>query len=157
MKNHSTVTCSNSAPPHCQQRTPSGRRCRLPVSDRDSGLCFKHATSQKKARGLASHSLRPDAYLGNLAARLIGDTTEFTSAIPINRTLGEILKLLAEDEISPRRAAVMVYTCNLLLRTLPVIDRENGMDDEEHADNSGPVVIWDVCDPDGDVPEKKPA
>jgi hypothetical protein len=117
---------------HCQQRTPSGRRCRMPVSD--SGLCLKHA-AQKKARDTSS-----------LAARLIGDTEEFTSAVPINRTLGEILKLLARDEIAPRRAAVMAYTCNLLLRTLPAIDRElNPVDDD-------PQIIIDLPRPDRSEP-----
>src|SRR6266478_7645991 len=38
----STIT-STSVLPHCQQRTASGRRCRMAVSDPDSGLCSKHA------------------------------------------------------------------------------------------------------------------
>jgi hypothetical protein len=99
--------------PHCSARTPSGRRCRMAISDTASSLCFKHAAQHKKDRDAAS-----------IAARLIGDTEEFTSAVTINRSLGELYKLLARDEIAPRRAAVMAYTCNLLLRTLPAIDRE---------------------------------
>jgi hypothetical protein len=55
---------------------------------------------------------------------LIGDTQEFTSAVAINRSLGELYKLLARDEIAPRRAAVMAYTGSLLLRTLPSIEHE---------------------------------
>ncbi|PYT60774.1 MAG: hypothetical protein DMG35_10560 [Acidobacteria bacterium] len=85
----------------------------MPVSDPASGLCFKHAADQKKDRNAA-----------NLASKLIGDTEEFTSAVTINHSLGELYKLLARDEISPRRAAVMAYTGSLLLRTLPAIDRE---------------------------------
>src|SRR6266478_3984400 len=38
----STITAT-SVMPHCQQRTASGRRCRMAVSDPDSGLCSKHA------------------------------------------------------------------------------------------------------------------
>jgi hypothetical protein len=85
----------------------------MPVSDPASGLCYRHADQLKKDRDAA-----------NVAAALIGDTQEFTSAVAINRSLGELYKLLARDEIAPRRAAVMAYTCNLLLRTLPAIDRE---------------------------------
>jgi hypothetical protein len=104
---------------HCQHRAASGRRfCRTPISDPASGLCFKHAAAQKKDRDAA-----------HIAAKLIGNTEEFTSAVTINRSLGELYKLLARDEIAPRRA-VMAYTCNLLLRTLPAIDRELNPPDE---------------------------
>jgi hypothetical protein len=47
-----------------------------------------------------------------------------SSTAPINRSLGELYKLLARDEIAPRRAAVMAYTGSLLLRTLPAIEHE---------------------------------
>jgi hypothetical protein len=113
MNPDTTITISNSVVPHCQQRTASGRRCRMPVSDPESRLCFKHAAAQKKDRDAA-----------NLAATLIGDTEEFTSAVAINRSLGELYKLLARDEIAPRRAAVMAYTGSLLLRTLPAFEHE---------------------------------
>jgi hypothetical protein len=123
-------TTSDSAPSHCRQRTPSGRRCRMPASDPESGLCFKHAAGQKKDRDCA-----------NLASKLIGDTEEFTSAVTINRSLGELYKLLARDEIAPRRAAVMAYTGSLLLRTLPAIDRELHPPDAEQQ------IIWDLPRP----------
>jgi hypothetical protein len=94
----------------------------MAVSDPASGLCFKHALQQKKDL--------------NVAAKLIGDTEEFTSAVTINHSLGELYKLLARDEIHPRRAAVMAYTCNLLLRTITVIAQEEA---------SKPVeIIWDI-------------
>lgn len=112
---------------HCSARTPSGRRCRMALSDLASGLCFRHAAEQKKDRDAA-----------NVAARLIGDTQEFTSAVTINRSLGELYKLLARDEIAPRRGAVMAYTCSLLLRTLPAIEHEL-----HHQPESGQQIIWD--------------
>src|ERR1700757_4082309 len=89
--------------PHCQHRSRKGR-CRELVSDIASDLCSNHAAQLKKEQDAA-----------NVAARLIGDTEEFTSGVAINRSLGELYKLLARDEIPPRRAAVMAYTCNLLL------------------------------------------
>jgi hypothetical protein len=105
----------------------------LPVADPESGLCFKHAADQKKLRDSA-----------NLAAKLIGDTEEFTSAVTINRSLGELYKLLARDEIAPRRAAVMAYTANLLLRTLPAIEHELA------PDSGGPDIIIDMPSPNRD-------
>src|SRR5215831_14116207 len=59
--------------------------------------------------------------------------------VAINRSLGELYKLLARDEIAPRRAAVMAYTCSLLLRTLPALDRELHTSPQE--DNT---VVFDI-------------
>jgi hypothetical protein len=116
---------------HCQHRSASGRRfCRMPISDPESGLCPRHAAALKKQRDCA-----------DLAAKLIGATEEFTSAVTINHSLGELYKLLARDEISPRRAAVMAYTGSLLLRTLPAIDRELHPPDAEQQ------IIWDLPRP----------
>jgi len=131
--NHATSpetpnSCIDSQFPRCQHRTRKGR-CRELASDPASALCFKHAADLKKERDAA-----------NIAARLIGDTQEFTSAVAINRSLGELYKLLAHDEIAPRRAAVMAYTCNLLLHTLPAIDRELHPPQDKHNQ----VLIMDI-------------
>jgi hypothetical protein len=128
----STVTL-NSVLPHCQHRTASGRRCRMAVSDPDSGLCRKHA---------AEHQQQLDQ--ADFSAALIGDVQEFRSASDINHSLGELFKLQARNQISPRRAAVMAFTCNLLLRTLPAIEREN--------ESKGVQIIWDLPRPDRSEP-----
>lgn len=99
--------------PRCSHRVRAGRYCRLPVLDEKSGLCFRHA------------SLRfQEADSGDLSAELVCGIDEFRSPRDINHVLGELYKLLAANKISPRRGAVMAYTCNLLLRTLPAIDRQ---------------------------------
>ena len=108
--------------PHCQQRTASGRRCRMAVSDPGSGLCSRHAAERQKGLDQA-----------DLSASLIGDVQEFLSAADINHSLGELYKLQARNQITPRRAAVMAYTCNLLLRTLPAIARGSGLQPKEQA------------------------
>ena len=131
------VNDTNSAPLHCQYRTASGRRCRLPavagmaVSDPHSGLCHKHAAERQQNLDQA-----------DLAAALIGDIEEFRSAADINHSLGELYKLQARNKITPRRAAVMAYTANLLLRTLPAIYAEEGA-----AQDDGPMVIPDLPRP----------
>ena len=125
------VTDSSSAPLHCQYRTASGRRCRMAVSDPHSGLCHKHAAERQQNLDQA-----------DLAAALIGDIEEFRSAADINHSLGELYKLQARNKITPRRAAVMAYTANLLLRTLPAIYAEEGA-----AQDDGLMVIPDLPRP----------
>ena len=109
----------------CHHRTVSGRRCRLRVLNAQSHLCFRHAQLRQKKRHAA-----------DLAGDLAGQLTEFTTAADLNTFLSRLLLLQAHDRIAPRRAAVMAYTCNLLLRTLPAIYQETHGDD--HV-----TVIWD--------------
>jgi hypothetical protein len=126
----STIT-SDSPHLHCQHRTASARRCRMAVSEPDSGLCSRHAALLQK-----------DLDQADLAASLIGDIQEFRSAADINHSLGELYKLQARNKITPRRAAVMAYTANLLLRTLPAIEHEtNPVGDEPQQ------IIFDMPRP----------
>ena len=113
--------------PHCSARTPSGRRCRMAISDPKSGLCFRHAAVRLKESS------------GDSSEALVCGIKEFNSAVDINYVLGELYKLLAADRISPRRGTVMAYTCNLLLRTLPAI--------EEELQLGEPQIIFDLPRP----------
>jgi|ERR1700687_460951 len=92
----------------------------MAISDSDSGLCSKRAALLQK-----------DLDQADLAASLIGDIQEFRSAADINHSLDELYKLQARNKITPRRAAVMAYTANLLLRTLPAIALETNRQGEE--------------------------
>jgi hypothetical protein len=85
----------------------------MAISDPDSGFCAKHGAERLR-----------DLDQADLAAVLIGDIQEFRDAVTINHSLGELYKLQARNKITPRRAAVMAYTANLLLRTLPAIALE---------------------------------
>jgi hypothetical protein len=105
----------------------------MAVSDLDSGLCFKHAADLQRELDQA-----------DVAASLIGNVEEFRSAADINHSLGELYKLQARNKITPRRAAVMAFTCSLLLRTLPAIEREANQHDD------GPRIIIDMPEPDRD-------
>ncbi len=109
-------------------RTSTGRRCRLRVVDPHAGLCFRHA--QLRLEHLEIPDLSPD---------LVGSLTGFTSAADINQVLSKLLILLSQNRVSPRRAAVIAYISNLLLRTLPAI---------EHESDEDTVVVWDVPRPD---------
>jgi len=116
----------------CHHRTATGRRCRLLVLE-NSSLCFRHAALRD------TPSIDPD--LSATFAQL----SEFRSAVPINDFLSKLLSLLVQNRVSTRRAAVLAYITNQLLRTLPAIDRElNPKEDPDQPIN----IIWDVPRPD---------
>ena len=97
----------------CAHRTAGGRQCRLPVSDPRSGLCPQHRAEQQQIEA-ADHYLH-----------LTTKFQYFQTAQGINFSLGNLYQLLAQNRISPRRAAVLAYINSLLLRTLPQIDAAN--------------------------------
>src|SRR5438445_8589634 len=110
-----TATIANSSPLNdshvltaspeggCKHHTRNGR-CRMPVADPFTSLCAEHARRQQKRDKAA-----------DLSAELVAGLTEFKSALPINEFLSRLLLFQAQDRISPRRASVMAFTCNLLL------------------------------------------
>jgi hypothetical protein len=120
----------------CQHRTPSGRRCKQPVEAPGKLLCYTHLIELKKS----------DVF--NLKNPLLIDSQGFQTAQGINYALGNLYRLLANNCVSPRRAAVLAYINSLLLRTLPAIDAEYDANNEA-----------DITDPDASeeaTPESAP-
>ena len=109
-------TINNSA--RCQHFYPNGRRCRL-SSTTHPNFCSTHAP-------LPQNQPAPE-----IASLLTADLTDFTSAVQINDFLARLLLLLAQDKISTRRAAVLAYITNQLLRTLPAIAKEDGPENSQ--------------------------
>ena len=111
----------------CSFRFPNGKRCRLLIVDPAFTLCFQHAKLKLDHRELA-----------DLSADLIGDDlTELRTAEQINCFLTRVVRLLAQNRISPRRAAVLTYATSLLLRSVVAMDRQASDGDE------CPQIIWD--------------
>ena len=106
-----STSINNSA--RCAHRFANSKRCRLYVTTLDSSYCSTHAQLPQNQQDSPETS-----------AVLTADLKEFRSAIPINEFLARLLLLLAENKISARRAAVLAYITNQLLRTLPAIDHE---------------------------------
>src|SRR6202158_4116287 len=96
----------------CSHRDPKGRQCRALALDRRSGLCPRHLAEQQQE--LAADHFR------HLTTRC----QFFQTAQGINYSLMNLYQLLAQNRISPRRAAVLSYISSLLLRTLPQIEDE---------------------------------
>ena len=123
-------------PARCGHRFANGARCRLPVRDPDSLFCPRHAKLPQNHREPA-----------DLAASLTAGLSEFNSAVPINDFLSLLLLLLSQNRISPRRAAVLAYITNQLLRTLSAMEKEAENDDPK---NIAPKIIWDIPRPERD-------
>ena len=102
----------------CRRRTRANGRCRLPVQDPATGLCFKHA-------GLGTTAANSDADRADLSPDLFGEVVPaFRSAEEINATLAHLVVLVAQGRISSRRAAVITYALSLILRGVLVIDKK---------------------------------
>jgi hypothetical protein len=119
----------------CRHFFPGGRRCRLSLSSHSRFYCRSHA-----------HLQPPAGAVVDLSGELMAGVQKLTSASDINKFLSKILILLAQDRISPRRASVLAYTCNLLFRTLPAIEREQHPKRVKHYDDL--PVVWDIPGPD---------
>ena len=114
----------------CIHLFPNGRRCRL-YATANPNFCPAHAPLPAN---------QPDA--AEIASTLTINLDDFTSAAQINDFLSRLLLLLAQDKISTRRAAVLAYITNQLLRTLPAIAKE---------ENAEPTqIIFDMPGPDRD-------
>ena len=140
--------------PRCQYHTPSGRRCRFPVSDTRSPHCLRHASRlAPTSRGLAPtardlaqpRSAAPAALDDGLISALPADPAAFKSPSQINDFLSALLVHLAQNRISARRAAVLAYITNQLLRTLPAIEKE--LEAQSPEDAPGTKVILDLPRP----------
>lgn len=104
-------SASDFTPERCQHRTPTGRQCRSLVAGPNSSFCAAHAASEPADSEDFNAVLTAKAY-------------SFQNAHGINYSLGVLYTLLAQGRISPRRASVLAYISNLLLRTLPAIDND---------------------------------
>jgi hypothetical protein len=116
-----SIPINNSA--RCNHRFPNGMRCRL-IGFGSQPFCPKHAQP--------AVACQPDP--AEIASTLTTGLNDFTSAAQINDFLSRLLLLLAQDKISTRRAAVLAYITNQILRTLPAIAKE------ENAQPTGIIV-----------------
>ena len=117
-----TVAKRTQIPPRgftrCRAENRSGSRCRRHAEA--NGLCPRHAVQFTTAGSPEDR---------DLSAYFSCPTNEFNSAVQINAFLSTVAHLVVKNEISARRAAVLAYITNQLLRTLPEIDRETGADE----------------------------
>jgi hypothetical protein len=118
-------------PQRCQFLFADGRRCRQPRSAPDSDLCISHAHS---GCGLYLQSATTKAGLYWQPSREASEPTEaidltppsgdFSTATEVNRALGKVFVLLAQNRIPRRNAVALGYLAQLILRTVPAVKEE---------------------------------
>ena len=120
----SPETQSNAAEPasgsRCQHRYQNGKRCRLPGSAPQLGLCPRHFR-QRLASGRAAYDDFAD-----LSADLLPNGADFSSAGDLREYLLRLLILMTEGRVSPRRASILAYVTTQLLHTHVAAEKEAG-------------------------------
>lgn len=119
----------------CQHRYKNGKRCRLPGSESQLGLCPSHFR-QRIAAGLP-----PTDDSSDLSTELLRGI-EFSSAEDLCEFLTRLLTQMAKGRVSPRRASVLAYITSQLLHSHVAAEKEAG---EE------PQILFDLPRPQRDV------
>jgi hypothetical protein len=125
---------NNSA--RCSYRFPNGMRCRL-IGFAGQPFCPKHTQPA---------TAPPQPTSAEIASTLTNNLDDFTSAEQINTFLSRLLLLLAKDQISTRRAAVLTYIASQLLRSVRAILAEEKREPTQ--------IIFDEPRPERDLPDR---
>jgi hypothetical protein len=145
MEQHTQDTVSpepNASPesstPHHRQRCRARRRdrkqCRLFVQDPATGLCARHAACAQRDAATIDDST-------NISLDLLDSQMgALDSTHAINIVLTNVVIMLAQGRISPRRASVITFALSLMLRSVVVMDRK--------AASTPPEIIFDAPGPD---------
>jgi hypothetical protein len=104
-------------PYRCQFLSSIGRQCRMPRSAHHRTLCVNHAKKEEDRRS----ETQPDKRVARELASLSG---EFKTAIDVNHVLGKLFALVAQRRIPRRDAVALAYIAQLLLQSLPAVQRE---------------------------------
>ncbi|MGB7282033.1 MAG: hypothetical protein WBE13_07225 [Candidatus Acidiferrum sp.] len=126
----------------CRARRRDRKQCRLFAQDPASGLCARHAACVESA---------PDVFQDttDLSKKiLVVNDGDYGSVDSINSILSNVVELLAQGRISPRRASVITFALSLMLRSVIVQDRQ--------AANAHPQIIFDAPRPIRDDDQPSP-
>lgn len=115
MSNPSPISIDLKSAQQCQHINARGHRCRMFASGSHDSLCPHHLNLLKAAR------LKNDQAV---AAELLGSIKDFSSSSSVNLFLGNLLKQLVLKRIRRRDAIAQAYVCQLLLNTIPHVQRE---------------------------------
>jgi hypothetical protein len=96
----------------------------MPATDSAASLCSEHAPRQENPQQT------PDPE--TLAAELLGEIVNFTTADSVNLFLGNLVKQLARQRIARRDAIALAYLCQLLLNSLTPLRKEMEDDLDAH-------------------------
>src|SRR5262249_241817 len=86
-------------------------------------LCRRDAAPESKF--CSNHASSVDDRVDpGLEAELTSGLEKFDSPAAINDLLARLIRLLAQDRISPRRAAVLAYISNQILRSVHAMEED---------------------------------
>src|SRR5260370_9104375 len=106
-----SVVKTDREPSRCHHRFANGKRCRLPGSDSQLGLCLRHFTLSAAA-DLSRKNAHDDSE--DFSADLLGHPSGLPSTLEVKHFLSPLLVLVTSALISPRRSPVLVYITNQL-------------------------------------------
>jgi hypothetical protein len=101
-----TITTLNEST-RCTHRTANGRRCQAPFAPNHTALCAQHALQE-----LQLHDSKI------VTEEILGPLGDFRSAFAVNRALGKLFTITAENRIPVRNALALAYIGQLLLQSL---------------------------------------
>ncbi len=132
-----TAAVSATIDHQCQHISPKGQRCHMlidehhrPANGARPTLCAYHADRLRAA----VPAVDPEA----LAAELLTDIDSFTTADEVNLFLGNLAKQLARKRIARRDAIALAYISQLLLNSLPALERH--LDAEQEAEKDAEIA-----------------
>ena len=119
----------------CAFSSTRGRRCRMPSMPETFPFCPQHSAYQPQ-----------DLDSINLAPALLGKLKELHTASDMQRVLGKLFILLAQNRVTTKKAAVLTYIIQQLLRTLPEVEHE--LNSQSGADPAASPILIDLPRPD---------
>jgi hypothetical protein len=102
-------------PNRCDHRDRSGRRCRLTRAAGHPAFCTRHARKDAEGKVAPPNQLLADLQISN---------QDYDCAKFVNRLSSRILFGFLSNRISSRDAAVAGYLCQILVQTLPHLERD---------------------------------
>src|SRR5712692_5270995 len=110
--------------PQCQYQNARGQRCHMLIDQN-----HRPANGAARPTLCAYHADRLKATLPTvdpevLAADLLGEIDDFSTAGPVNLFLGNLVKQLARKRIARRDAIALAYISQLLLNSLPALESQ---------------------------------
>ncbi len=122
----------STASDRCSFRDAAGRRCRLPRKPSNPSFCAHHACFS--ADGILDDPLA-------IVAEVLGDSPDFSDARVVNRIAGKLLTLFLAGRIAARHAAVAGYLFQMVVQTLPQIERQENLSRPGHPNFRAPFTF----------------
>ena len=121
---NNAVNPSAPEPARCRFLSSDKRQCRMLRADHHPDFCLYHAARQEEI-----FALLPEREFA-LAPELEALAADLTTATGVNRALGQVFRLLAQNRIPRKDAVAFGYLAQLLLQTVPGVRAEAVEQDE---------------------------